>query len=347
MDQRITNRRENTPQIRLLPDKRMDWRTLCVSYGAQALLLLIGLTIGILMPEKMSLNQYHATELVALKPFEPPPPPKIKIKVPKMIAKLEPPPVLETPKLVVPKEIRKPKVETPEVEAPKLNNFEAKIAPALLNQNKALPVIVHTGDFAGSSVKPTVNKPIEQVQTGGFGDPNALKGEGKTGAKLVTAQLGSFDMPVGPGQGNGSGGAKGVKGTVASADFGSGVATGGRGGNHGTVQQSGFGAQQPVQKTAKTLTVDAPTTGVEILSKPTPVYTQEARDLKLEGQVLLEILFTADGRVQVQNVVRGLGHGLDEAAIAAASKMRFKPAMRNGQPVDSTAVVHVVFQMAY
>jgi hypothetical protein len=38
---------------------------------------------------------------------------------------------------------------------------------------------------------------------------------------------------------------------------------------------------------------------------------------------------------------------LDEAAIAAANKMRFKPAARNGQPMDSTAVVHVVFQMAY
>ena len=46
-------------------------------------------------------------------------------------------------------------------------------------------------------------------------------------------------------------------------------------------------------------------------------------------------------------VVRGLGHGLDEAAITAANKMRFKPALRNGQPVDSTAVVHVVFQLAY
>jgi TonB family protein len=49
----------------------------------------------------------------------------------------------------------------------------------------------------------------------------------------------------------------------------------------------------------------------------------------------------------VNRVVRGLGHGLDEAAIAAANKMRFKPALRNGQAVDSTAVVHVVFQLAY
>jgi outer membrane biosynthesis protein TonB len=42
-----------------------------------------------------------------------------------------------------------------------------------------------------------------------------------------------------------------------------------------------------------------------------------------------------------------MGHGLDEAAIEAANKIRFKPAVRNGLPVDSTAIVHVVFQLAY
>jgi hypothetical protein len=49
----------------------------------------------------------------------------------------------------------------------------------------------------------------------------------------------------------------------------------------------------------------------------------------------------------VNRVVRGLGHGLDEAAVAAANKMRFKPAQRSGQAIDSTAIVHVVFQLAY
>jgi outer membrane biosynthesis protein TonB len=57
--------------------------------------------------------------------------------------------------------------------------------------------------------------------------------------------------------------------------------------------------------------------------------------------------FSAAGTLHVNRVVRGLGHGLDEAAIAAANKIRFKPAMRGGQPVDSTAIVHVVFQLAY
>lgn len=86
---------------------------------------------------------------------------------------------------------------------------------------------------------------------------------------------------------------------------------------------------------------------MEIISKPNPVYTQEARQLKLEGEVLLEVNFGANGQLHVIRVVRGLGHGLDESALAAANMMRFKPALRNGTPVDSTAVVHVVFRLAY
>jgi len=63
--------------------------------------------------------------------------------------------------------------------------------------------------------------------------------------------------------------------------------------------------------------------------------------------VLVEAQFGATGEIHVQRVVKGLGHGLDEAAVAAANKIRFKPAMQNGQPVDSAAVVHVVFELAY
>ena len=90
-----------------------------------------------------------------------------------------------------------------------------------------------------------------------------------------------------------------------------------------------------------------PPTSVEITYKPNPVYTDEARNLKLEGEVLLEVEFAANGQLHVIRVVKGLGHGLDEAAVAAANKMRFKPATRSGQAIDSAAIVHVVFQLAY
>jgi TonB family protein len=228
-------------------------------------------------------------------------------------------------------------------EAPKVvvNQFAApqlKLASATVH-----PQLVHTGDF-GSSATPTVTAAVQKVQTGGFGDPNGLKGEGRQGAKLYAAQAGGFDMPVGPGQGNGSGGAKGIRGTVASADFGNGVATGGKGNSNGAVATGGFGSHNGPRIQAD---AGPATAAVEITFKPQPVYTEEARNLKLEGEVLLEVMFGGNGTLHVNRVVRGLGHGLDEAAIAAANKMRFKPALSNGQPVDSTAVVHVMFQMAY
>lgn len=87
-------------------------------------------------------------------------------------------------------------------------------------------------------------------------------------------------------------------------------------------------------------------TPVQILEKPQPVYTKEARDLKIEGEVHLKVLFQADGRVEVLQVVQGLGHGLDEAAKTAAQKIRFKPAQRDGRPCDMTATVHILFQLA-
>lgn len=116
------------------------------------------------------------------------------------------------------------------------------------------------------------------------------------------------------------------------------------------MQSAGFAAQAALPsapKQARQLESGPATNPVEITYKPNPIYSDEARQLRLEGEVLLEVMFSSTGQLHVNRVVRGLGHGLDEAAIAAANKMRFKPALRSGEPVDSTAVVHVVFQLAY
>jgi len=343
-------------QLGLLPEKKWNWRTFATSYGLLTGLILLLILVGIMTSDTLIPSvSYHVTELIprpSLRPEALPKPKPLPVH-----AKLLPrEPVFQAPKLIVPHEIRAPKSQPQEIEPPKvaMNNF----APAVLKPTSgARPVLIHTGEFAGSSVTPTVNAPIEKVQTGGFGDPNGLKpsANSKPNGKLIASAAGSFDMPVGPGQGNGSGGAKGIKGTVASADFGNGVATGGQGdgrrsgrGSAG-VQSSGFGSQQIAQNTPHIQRVDSgpPTTSVEITYKPNPAYTDEAKTLKLEGEVLLEVEFLASGQLHVNRVVRGLGHGLDETAVAAANKMRFKPAMRNGQAMDSTAIVHVVFQLAY
>jgi TonB family protein len=92
---------------------------------------------------------------------------------------------------------------------------------------------------------------------------------------------------------------------------------------------------------------DASATPVEILEKPRPLYTDDARRLRLEGEVLVEALFPAAGPAKVLRVLRGLGHGLDQSAMAAVQGIRFRPAKRAGQAVDSSAIVHIVFQIAY
>jgi TonB family protein len=249
--------------------------------------------------------------------------------------------------LFVPKDLRTRRKKKEEEEKPP--QLEAKFKAPELAAPSALPAkIVYTGAF-GSSAAATLSAPIQKVQTGGFGDPEGLKGQGKDNAHLTSAKLGSFDLPEGQGNGNGAGGAKGMKGTIASAGFGNGIAQGDNRNRGGSVQTAGFGAQEVSHGGTKVAQADSgpATTQVEIISKPSPIYTPEARQLKLEGEVLLEVLFSAGGQVRVNRVVRGLGHGLDEAAVTAASQMRFKPALRLGTPVDSTAIVHVVFQLAY
>jgi TonB family protein len=115
------------------------------------------------------------------------------------------------------------------------------------------------------------------------------------------------------------------------------------------VQATGFGdAAAPPQPTprAHPEVTSTPVLPAEIISKPTPTYTAEARSLRIQGEVLLEVVLEASGSLHIVRVVRGLGHGLDDNAVKAAQQIRFRPAMRNGQPADSTVVLHIVFQLA-
>ncbi len=327
----------------LLPERKMDWRTLATSYGFVAFAVLCLLSVGLLFPQKLQLTQHYiATELIA-KSTAAPKPVKVK-KAPRPVIAKVLPAVIMAPKLVVPKDIRVRLKKPENVEAPKL---EAKFNAPVIVPVVAIPKqIVQTGQF-GSSAPATLVAPVQKVQTGGFGAPDGLKGQGKDNAHLQTASLGSFDLPQGQGQGNGTGGAKGLKGTVASTGFGNGIAQGdGHKNGQGTAQVGGFGGQQVAQASQHLSDTGPATTPVQIVYKPNPAYTSEARQLQLQGEVLLEVMFGANGQLQVNKVVRGLGHGLDEAAVAAANKIKFKPALRNGSAVDSTAVVHVVFQLA-
>ena len=97
----------------------------------------------------------------------------------------------------------------------------------------------------------------------------------------------------------------------------------------------------PVARTPKR--IDTP---VQVLSKPAPEYTEEARARRVEGTVTLEVDFMASGEVHVVRVLQSLGYGLDEAAARAAEQVRFTPARSEGGAVDCRATVQIVFRLS-
>jgi TonB family protein len=81
------------------------------------------------------------------------------------------------------------------------------------------------------------------------------------------------------------------------------------------------------------------------LNNPQPRYTEEARKNKIQGTVKVRVLIGPDGTVKRVTVLRGLPDGLDEQAIQAAYQMRFKPAMKAGQPVAYLQAVDIEFNL--
>ena len=89
-----------------------------------------------------------------------------------------------------------------------------------------------------------------------------------------------------------------------------------------------------------------PDTQAQVLSKPTPSYTKEARRLGVQGHVILRVLFSSTGEVARIRVLRGLPAGLTENAIYAACKIKFKPAIKDGAPVSRWVTVEYLFRVS-
>jgi TonB family protein len=83
----------------------------------------------------------------------------------------------------------------------------------------------------------------------------------------------------------------------------------------------------------------------KVLTHPAAVYTDEARKLGIQGNVVVQAYFDADGNVTVLKVAKGLGYGLDENALAALKGWRFAPALRDGLPVTAIAEIEVPFNI--
>ena len=346
-------------RLATLPDGESRLNRVGISAILQSAFVALIFILPLIFPQQMTtaLNFTYvelAQPLTMIPTAPPPPPPKI-VKVntppPEPIAQpqLSPkqPHIFMTPKVI------QPKIQPVEAKAPELKPvFEAaKVDTAQPNQPKRPKEDIKVGTMStGNATPATVKAPVEKVQTGGFGDPNGLPGKGNPNAHLIVNAQGLPTLPGGPGYGNGTGGDKGIRGTVASTGFGNGTANPPpSGGKRGSVQSGGFGdataaAEAPKKKPANEGPAD---TAVTILEKPKPDYTAEGRSMRLEGDVTLDVIFMANGHVQVSRVVNGLGHGLDESASRAAQQIKFKPALREGQPVDYPARVRIEFRLAY
>jgi TonB family protein len=89
----------------------------------------------------------------------------------------------------------------------------------------------------------------------------------------------------------------------------------------------------------------ARTTPLMVLYTVDPEYSDEARKAKLNGTVIVKIVVDEKGTPLKFEVVRPLGLGLDEAAIEAVRRWRFRAPTRNGRPYMATAFVEVSFRL--
>lgn len=342
------NHIEQDQAFTLLTSGKPRWRSFGAGFGIEFILLMCAVWIPALFPKQMVEAKNYMVTRISLPEIQPlKPQPKVQ---PKM-----------TRRPMVAKEIPKPgPVMVPDPPKPKLIEpvFEKlNVAPVVRHNPTQAPKVNEWARMVpdqptislGSSAPPDLKKPRAPVQTGGFGDPNGLKANDRKMTQPVNVnEAGGFDMPQGPGKGNGTGGAKGLQGTVASAGFGNQTAIAGGERRSGQVQEGGFANDTTSGPRVRKTSVEAPqTTPVVILSKPEPQYTAEGRQDKIQGDVVLQVVFKADGQVQVLRVVQGLGHGLDENAEVAARQIKFTPAKQDGQPVDFPANVRIDFELAY
>jgi protein TonB len=326
----------NQPSLRFQPIELAgtSWTRWAASFAVHIVILALLIAFPFMAHQALQVRKSDAVvTLVAPAPYVPP----------RAIVHLKLPP----PQKIVQ---RAPAVrfKAPEVHLAQPKSVAIQAPPAV-----AAPTLPETAKLEMPKIElpaaPAPEPVLPKVKVGGFGDPNGVRPSvSSTGKGLVVAKLGAFDMSPGAAQGKG---ASGNGGSVSVGGFG-GAGTGsgsnsGAGGSGGGVHLGGFGQPEPAPVAALAARPAAPVeTPVEIVFKPKPAYSAEAREKGIEGEVLLQVLFSATGQIRVLNLVRGLGFGLDENARAAAGQIRFHPGTRDGNPIDTKGTIHIVFALS-
>ena len=323
-----------------------SWQSYVVSSFVHLGLVVLAFVVIVPVAVQVHKSMEHITYVAPVPEYKPKPP-VARLIAPKIIPHPVIPPPVKTfvpPPVVLPVVKPKPVVEAPEIKP-------AVPQPVLkVDLPPAPKAPIKTGTFQPTTelAKGPPPPPQQKVQVGGFGDPHGVPPSDNARPSAATlARVGAFDMPDGAGHSGRNGGSQ-TGGEIRQAGFGT-PGTQGRPQNNVTAQavrSTSFGdatlAPPPPKKIESVADNQTP---LQILFKPKPTYTPEARDLRLEGEVSLQVVFQADGTIHVVRVVRGLGHGLDEAAVQAATRVRFKPATRGGVPVDTTATLKISFEL--
>jgi TonB family protein len=214
---------------------------------------------------------------------------------------------------------------------------KAALSAAMPAQNSAVKpstAPVHLGETFGATPNPNATRPANVAAIGNpYGGMNgpAVAPHGMVGS-------------TGLGNSTKYGSSAGNMGKVASAGIPGASGTGPA--NYGKVSSAGIPGMTQAAAAPRMNVQQVHSSAVEVLSKPPVRYTSEARQLRVEGDVVLSVTFLANGQVVVHSVLQGLGHGLDEEARRVAEQIRFRPATNNGQPVDVTTKITITFQLA-
>jgi periplasmic protein TonB len=181
--------------------------------------------------------------------------------------------------------------------------------------------------------KPPKLEPPQQAKS----EPNPIEQLNIPAKELAAAQdslPGAIDAPPGPptvSQGSGSGGGAGTgTGSGIGPGTGSGLGPGSGGGTGGGTYRPGNGVTTPI-----------------VVREVKPAYTSDAMRAKVQGSVLLECIVRPDGSVGDVKVARSLDpvFGLDLEAMKAARQWRFRPGMRQGEPVAVLVVIELTFTL--
>jgi len=192
------------------------------------------------------------------------------------------------------------------------------------------PPMALTKPILPPDVKSPIKNPTLPVAMTIYGDPKALPT-----MKGPIGDPSGVPAPPSPGPGSGAGIGRGAGAGVGSGD-GGGLGPG-RGGNlgGGNMGIGGGGSVEPMTSSLR------PT----ILYREKAKYTEEARQNKVQGSVVLQVVFHANGTISDIRVVRGLPDGLTEKAIEAAKKIRFQPAVKNGAAVSVRGTLDFSFNL--